>query len=82
MEKIVIDSSKFPVHGLDREGPRVAYTSSLLDRADRNREDGRWLESHRHHPDTRYLPFWDLRGAMRRNPDPELYWCTLVFSWV
>ena len=52
MEKIVIDSSKFPVHGLDREGPRVAYTSSLLDRADRNREDGRWLESHRHHPDT------------------------------
>ena len=77
MEKIVIDSSKFPVHGLDREGPRVAYTSSLLDRADRNREDGRWLESHRHHPDTRYLPFWDLRVAMWRNPDPELYWCTV-----
>lgn len=77
MEKIVIDSSKFPVRGLDREGPRVAYTSSLLDRADRNREDGRWLESHRHHPDTRYLPFWDLRVAMWRNPDPELYWCTV-----
>ena len=77
MEKIVIDSSKFPVHELDREGPRVAYTSSLLDRADRNREDGRWLESHRHHPDTRYLPFWDLRVAMWRNPDPELYWCTV-----
>ena len=77
MEKIVIDSSKFPVHGLDREGPKVAYTSSLLDRADRNREDGRWLESHRHHPDTRYLPFWDLRVAMWRNPDPELYWCTV-----
>ena len=77
MEKIVIDSSKFPVHGLDREGPRVAYTSSLLDRADRNREDGRWLESHRPHPDTRYLPFWDLRVAMWRNPDPELYWCTV-----
>jgi len=77
MEKIVIDSSKFPVHGLDRVGPRVAYTSSLLDRADRNREDGRWLESHRHHPDTRYLPFWDLRVAMWRNPDPELYWCTV-----
>ena len=77
MEKIVIDSSKFPVHGLDREGPRVAYTSSLLDRADRNREDGRWLESHRHHPDTRYLPFWDLRVAMWRKSDPELYWCTV-----
>ena len=76
MNKNIKDSTKFPVHGLDREGPRVPYTGSLLDRADRNREDTHWLESHRHHPDTRYLPFWDLGVAMYRNPDPELYWCT------
>jgi len=76
MNKNIKDSTKFPVHGLDREGPRVPYTGSLLDRADRNREDTHWLESHRHHPNTRYLPFWDLGVAMYRNPDPELYWCT------
>ena len=76
MNKTTKDSATFPVHGLDREGPKVPYTGSLLDRADRNREDANWLESHRHHPDTRYLPFWDLRVAMCRNPDPELYWCT------
>ena len=75
MNKNIKDSTKFPVHGLDREGPRIPYTGSLLDRADRNREDAHWLESHRHHPDTRYLPFWDLGVAMCRNPDPELYWC-------
>ena len=77
MNKNTKDSTKFPVHGLDREGPRVPYTGSLLGRADRNREDAHWLESHRHHPDTRYLPFWDLGVAMCRNPDPELYWCSL-----
>ena len=76
MNKNIKASTKFPVYGLDREGPRVPYTGSLLDRADRNREDTHWLESHRHHPDTRYLPFWDLGVAMCRNPDPELYWCT------
>ena len=75
MNQNIKDSTKFPVHGLDREGPRIPYTGSLLDRADRNREDAHWLESHRHHPDTRYLPFWDLGVAMCRNPDPELYWC-------
>ena len=75
MNKNIKDRTKFPVHGLDREGPRVPYTGSLLDRADRNREDTHWLESHWHHPDTRYLPFWDLGVAMYRNPDPELYWC-------
>ena len=77
MNKNTKDSTKFPVHGLDREGPRIPYTGSLLGRADRNREDAHWLESHRHHPDTRYLPFWDLGVAMCRNPDPELYWCSL-----
>ena len=77
MNKNTKDNTKFPVHGLDREGPRVPYTGSLLGRADRNREDAHWLESHRHHPDTRYLPFWDLGVAMCRNPDPELYWCSL-----
>ncbi len=76
MNKNIKARTKFPVHGLDREGPRVPYTGSLLDRADRNREDTHWLESHRHHPDTRYLPFWDLGVAMYRNPDPALYWCT------
>jgi len=75
MNQNIKDSTKFPVHGLDREGPRIPYTGSLLDRADRNREDAHWLESHRHHPDTRYLPFWELGVAMCRNPDPELYWC-------
>ena len=75
MNQNIKDSTKFPVHGLDREGPRIPYTGSLLDRADRNREDAHWLESHRHHPDTRYLPFWDLGVAMCRNPDSELYWC-------
>ena len=75
MNQNIKDSTKFPVHGLDREGPRIPYTGSLLDRADRNREDAHWLESHRHHPDTHYLPFWDLGVAMCRNPDPELYWC-------
>ena len=77
MNKNTKDSTKFPVHRLDREGPRIPYTGSLLGRADRNREDAHWLESHRHHPDTRYLPFWDLGVAMCRNPDPELYWCSL-----
>jgi len=76
MNKTTKDSATFPVHGLDHEGPKVPYTGSLLNRADRNRENANWLESHRHHPDTRYLPFWDLRVAMCRNPDPELYWCT------
>ncbi|MEO1840094.1 MAG: NUDIX-like domain-containing protein, partial [Pseudomonadota bacterium] len=77
MNKTTKDSATFPVHGLDHEGPKVPYTGSLLNRADRNREDANWLESQRHHPDTRYLPFWDLRVAMCRNPDPELYWCSL-----
>ena len=76
MNKIIKDSTTFPVHGLDREGPRIPYTDSPLDRADRNREDDRWLESHQRNPNTRYLPFWDLGVAMCRNPDPELYWCT------
>jgi len=64
----------FPISALDREGPSVPYTGSLLHRADRNRENSDWLESCRRHPATRYLPFWDLKVAMCREPLPDLYW--------
>lgn len=68
------EASRFPILALDQEGPRVPYTGSLLQRADRNRENADWLESCRRHPTTRYLPFWDLRVAMCRKPRPDLYW--------
>jgi len=76
MKNNITDGAKFPVHGLDREGPRIPYTDNPLDRTNRNREDIEWLDSHWHHPNTRYLPFYELRVGMSRNPKPELYWCT------
>ena len=76
MKNNITDGTKFPVHGLDREGPRIPYTDSPLDRTDRNRENIEWLDSHWDHPNTLHLPFCELRVGMSRNPKPELYWCT------
>ena len=69
-----VKTDGFPISALDREGPGVPYTGSLLHRADRNRENAGWLESCRRHPKTRYLPFWELKVAMCREPFPDLYW--------
>ena len=69
-----VKTDGFPISALDREGPGVPYTGSLLHRADRNRENAGWLESCRRHPKTRYLPFWGLKVAMCREPFPDLYW--------
>ena len=40
-----VKTDGFPISALDREGPGVPYTGSLLHRADRNRENAGWLAS-------------------------------------
>jgi len=50
------------------------FAGSPLDRASQNRKNTDWLAARRNDPQSRYLPFFDLRGLIAPAPRPALAW--------
>jgi len=50
------------------------FAGSPLDRASQLRKDEAWLDARRADPQTRYLPFFELRGLIAPGPQPILGW--------
>jgi len=52
----------------------IAFSGSRLDRAAVERRDAAWLESHRKHPASRYLPMWKLDPLVKLGEKRSLAW--------
>ena len=56
----------------------IPFSSSPLDRESLRRRDRGWLEARRADPESRYLPVWQTKPLMRRDP-PGLAWAKREF---
>jgi NAD+ diphosphatase len=50
------------------------FAGSPLNRASQFRKDNAWLDARREDAQSRYLPFYDLRGLIAPGPQPTLAW--------
>lgn len=50
------------------------FSADPLDRADRERRDGQWIEARLADPTSRFLAFADMRVLVRHEPSAELGW--------
>jgi NAD+ diphosphatase len=50
------------------------FAGSPLDRASQYRKEAAWLAARRDDQQSRYLPFFDLRGLIAAGPQPALAW--------